>query len=170
MRTGVNRLFRYVLAHFATLARKGKWAFFWRAWIEAVVIAYLVGYLAQMFFPAGPRADLSGMSVLGLLGFVLIVGPLYETVAYQCLSLEITSAFKVRVPLRIVFSVIPFALLHSFAGVPTVVVAGGVGGFYFAYTYERWRKESLAVAIGMTFLLHSSFNLVGAVGMLLLPR
>jgi hypothetical protein len=57
--------------------------------------------------------------------------------------------------------------MHHFAGVPTVVAAGFIGGFFFAFTYERWRSESIAAALMMTILLHSSFNLVGAVAMLL---
>lgn len=61
----------------------------------------------------------------------------------------------------------PFALGHRLAGIPTVVAAGFIGGFYFAFTYDRWRQESLFVAVAMTFLLHSSFNLVGVLGMLL---
>ena len=37
-------------------------------------------------------------------------------------------------------------------------------------TYERWKKESLVAAVLMTFLLHASFNLVGALGMIFLHR
>jgi hypothetical protein len=110
------------------------------------------------------------MTLLGLLGLVLIVGPLFETLAFQCLPLEFTSTLRVRRSIRFLCSVIPFALAHHFAGMPTVLAAGIVGGFYFAFTYERWRKESLFVAVVMTFLLHSSFNLVGVLGMLLLPK
>lgn len=57
--------------------------------------------------------------------------------------------------------------LHWFAGLPTVFAAGFVGGFYFSLTYDRWRKESLVAAIAMTFLLHSTFNLVGAVALII---
>jgi len=48
-----------------------------------------------------------------------------------------------------------------------VFAAGFVGGFYFSFTYERWRRESVVVAVVMTFLLHSTFNLVGALAMIL---
>jgi hypothetical protein len=161
---------RWIREHFARLTKKGKWSFLWRTWLEAVLVAYIVGIAAQAVFPAGPRSDLTKMSLFGLLGLVLVVGPLWETLVFQCLPLEFTTALRVRRTLRIAFSVVPFALLHRFAGIPTVVAAGIVGGFYFAFTYERWRKESLIVAVGMTFLLHSSFNLVGVLGLLLLGK
>jgi hypothetical protein len=153
----------------ARRARQGKWSFLWRTWLEAVVLAYAIGFAAQRVFPAGPRNDLLGMTPIVLLLAVLIAGPLFETVVFQCLPLELTAALGVRQSLRIAFSVVPFALLHHFAGIPTVVAAGVVGGLYFAITYERWRNASLLVAVGMTFLLHSSFNLVGALGLLFLP-
>ena len=161
---------RLIRTHFARFANIGKWSFLWRTWIEAVLLAYIVGIAAQMFFPTGPRSDLAAMPLVGLLALVLVVGPLWETIVFQCLSLEITNALRVRRTLRFAFSVIPFALLHRFAGIPAVVSAGIVGGFHFALTYERWRTESLIVAVGMTFLLHSSYNLVGVLGLLLLAK
>ena len=156
-------------ARFARRASQGKWSFLWRTWLEAVALAYVTGFAVQRVFPAGPRSDLLAMTPIVLLLAVLLAGPLFETVVFQCLPLELTAALGVRRSLRVVFSVVPFALLHRFAGIPTVVAAGVVGGLYFAFTYERWRNESLLVAVGMTFLLHSSFNLVGALGLLLLP-
>jgi membrane protease YdiL (CAAX protease family) len=101
---------------------------------------------------------------------VVIGGPLVETMVFQCLSLEFTANLRIKRSIRIALSVVPFALLHHFAGIPTVVAAGFVGGFYFAFTYERWRTESLIAAVVMTFLLHSSFNLVGALSMILAPK
>jgi hypothetical protein len=110
------------------------------------------------------------MSVFGLLGLVLVVGQLWETLMFQCVSLEVAEALGFRRLSRLFFSVVPFALLHRFAGVPHRDGRWNGGRFYFALTYERWRKESLIVGIGMTFLLHSSFNLVGVVGMLVMGR
>jgi hypothetical protein len=152
------------------LEDKSKGSFLWRVWLEAVLIAYVLGNLVHAVFPSNQRTDLNGMSVLGLVGLVLIVGPLFETLAFQCLPLELTARLQVRRWFRFLVSIVPFALLHHFAGVSTVVAAGVVGGFYFAFTYERWRKESTIVAVGMTFVLHSSFNLVGVLGMLLFSR
>ena len=161
---------RFIRTHFARLAKVGKWSFLWRTWLDAVLLAYIVGIAAQTVFPAGPRSDLATMPLIGLLALVLVVGPLWETIVFQCLSLELTKALRVRRTIRVAFSVVPFALLHRFAGIPAVVSAGIVGGFYFAFTYERWRTESLIVAVGMTFLLHSSYNLVGVLGLLLFAK
>jgi hypothetical protein len=166
----MNSFVRLIREHFSRLTAKNKWPYLWRAWLEAVLLAYIVGIMAQLIFPAGPRSDVADMSVYGLLGLVLVVGPLWETLIFQCVSLEVAEALGFRRLSRLFFSVVPFALLHRFAGVPTVMAAGMVGGFYFALAYERWRKESLIVGIGMTFLLHSSFNLVGVVGMLVMGR
>jgi glycopeptide antibiotics resistance protein len=161
---------RLIRTHFARLAKIGKWSFLWRTWFEAVLLAYIVGIAAQTVFPSGPRKDLIAMPLIGLLVLVLLVGPLWETIVFQCLSLELTKALRVRRTLRVIFSVIPFAILHRYAGIPTVISAGIIGGFYFAFAYERWRAESLIVAVGMTFLLHSSYNLVGVLGLLLFAK
>lgn len=164
MRRLANALRRY----FQQLEQKNKWPFFWRAWLHAVVVAYAAGNLAHLAFPAGPREDLVSRSAFDLCLLVLVIGPFVETIFFQFLPLEFTRAANARRWVRIGASVIPFALVHHFAGVPTVVAAGFVGGIFFAFTYERWRSESIVVALLMTFLLHSSFNLVGAVAMLLL--
>jgi hypothetical protein len=153
--------------HFQALDRMPRWTFLWRVWIEAVVLAYAAANLAQHVFPAGPRMDLVTQTSWRLCILVLLVGPLTETMLFQCLPTELAVAAKARRLLRIAVSVVPFALMHRFAGVPTVVAAGFVGGFYFAFTYDRWRRESLFVGVMMTFLLHSSFNLVGAIALLL---
>lgn len=163
-------LLQSVRAHFSRLAEKQKWSFLWRTWLEAVLLAYIVGNIVQRVSPAGPRSDLEGMTLLGLVGLVLFLGPLVETLLFQCIPLEIAASVHVRRSLRFILSVVPFALAHSFAGIPTVLAAGVVGGFYFAFSYERWRRESLVVAVVMTFLLHSSFNLVGVLGLLFLSR
>jgi hypothetical protein len=157
-----NALRRY----FQYLDQKDKWLFLWQVWLHAVVIAYAAGNLAQLVFPAGPREDLVSQSALDLCLLVLVLGPVAETILFQCLPLEFGRAANVRRWIRVGASVMPFALMHHLAGVPTVVAAGFVGGFFFAFTYERWRSESMLVALLMTVLLHSSFNLVGAVAML----
>lgn len=159
-----NALRRY----FQYLDQKNKWSFFWQVWLHAVLLAYVAGNLAHLICPAGPREDLVSKSALDLCLLVLVVGPLAETIFFQCLPLEFTRAAHARRWVRMGASVIPFALMHHLAGVPTVIAAGFIGGFFFAFTYERWRRESLLVAVLMTVLLHSSFNLVGAVAMLLL--
>lgn len=164
----MNRIYRYLSGHFSRLQKLSKWSFLWRSWLEATILAYIIGSAVQAIFPAAPRADLQGLSPFHLIALVAVLGPLFETVAFQCLPLELTAALGFRRSVRLVISVVPFAVMHSFAGMPTVVAAGAVGGFYFAFTYERWKKESLVVAVLMTFLLHSSFNLVGVVGMLFL--
>lgn len=164
----MKRLIRNIRVRFSRRARLGKWAFLWRSWAEATVLAYLVGNAIQLLSPAPPRADLAGLGAVHLLILVTVVGPLFETVAFQCLPLELTAILRLRRSVRWCVSIVPFALMHSFAGLPTVVAAGAIGGFYFAFTYERWRRESFFAALLMTFLLHSSFNLVGALAMILL--
>ena len=164
----MKRIYRYISGHFSRLQSLNKWSFICRLWLEATIIAYIVGTAVQAIFPAAPRADLQNLTPLHLIALVAVVGPLFETVAFQYLPLELTAALGFRRSVRLFISIVPFAAMHYFAGMPTVVAAGAVGGFYFAFTYERWKKESVVVAVIMTFLLHSSFNLVGVVGMLFL--
>ena len=164
----MNRIAQFIERHFSRLESHGKSAYLWRSWLEASVIAFLVGNALQWVFPAGPRHDLEGLGGLHLLVLVAVIGPIFETVFFQCLPLEIAASFGLQRPVRLLLSVVLFALMHHFAGVPTVVAAGGVAGFYFAFTYERWKRESLVAGVLMTFLLHSSYNLGGILGMLFL--
>ena len=163
----MTKIARWLHNHFRRSARRGKWSFFWRTWLEAVVIAYAVGIIAQTLLRAPPRDDLARLSTWHLCLLVLGIGPFVETVAFQCLPVEIAAAARARRIVRLASGIVPFALLHWFAGLPTVFAAGFVGGFYFSFTYERWRRESVVVAVVMTFLLHSTFNLVGALAMIL---
>jgi hypothetical protein len=163
----VKRIFDAVRRYFSRFDQQNRWPFLWRIWLHAIVISYSAAALVQFFVPTGPRDDLVGKSGVELCLLVLVVGPFTETMLFQFLPLELTRAAAVRRSLRFAISVIPFAYMHLFAGMPTVVAAGFVGGLFFAFTYERWRSESVFVAIAMTVLLRSSFNLVGAVAMLL---
>ena len=162
------RPFRKTLAqYFRHLEGKTKWAFLWWTWLHAVVIAYAVGHLVHLIFPARPRADLVNMDALQLCMLVLAVGPFVETMVFQFLPLEFSRAAGARRWIRFAVSIIPFALAHQAGGVPAIAAAGCIGGFFFAFTYERWRTESVIVAVVMTLLLHSSFNLVAVVATLL---
>jgi hypothetical protein len=164
----MNRILQSIFRHFSRLESRGWGAFLWRSWLEASAIAFVVGNTLQWLFPAGPRHDLEGLAGWQLLGLVAAVGPMFETVFFQFLPLEVAASFGLRRPVRLFISIVPFALMHHFAGVPTVFAAGGVAGFYFAFTYERWKRESLMTGVLMTFLLHSSYNLGGVFGMLFL--
>jgi hypothetical protein len=156
--------------HFVPLEKLERGPFLWRAWLETSVIAYFICAVMQFVFPAPPRTDVAGWTPLRLITLAAIAGPLVETLAFQCLPLELAASFGLRRGMRFVISIVPFALMHHLAGLPTMVAAGGVGGFYFAFTYERWRPESLVAAVVMTFLLHSSFNLVGILGIILFSQ
>jgi hypothetical protein len=124
----MNRAYRLVSEHFSRLAKLDKWPFLWRSWIEATAIAYVIGNAIQMVLPAASRADLRGFTVFHLVALVAIIGPLFETIVFQCLSLELSAALGFRRWVRMALSVIPFALMHRFAGVPAVIAAGAVGG------------------------------------------
>jgi len=166
----MRRIIQKIVGHFARLEACGKWPFFWRAWLGSTATAFLVGNAAQLVFPAAPRSDLASLSLVQLIALVALIGPLFETLAFQCFPSEVTSRLGFRRSIRLAVSIVPFALMHHFAGVPTVVAAGIVGGFYFAFTYERWRKESIFAGVMMTFLLHSSYNLSGVLAMFVFHR
>lgn len=153
--------------HFATLAQRPKWAFLLQAWLETTVLAYLTANLIHTVFDLPRRTDLDGLSPVRLVAMAVVIGPLIETVIFQFLPLEIGRSLRWPRILRFVLSIVPFGLAHHRAGLPTMIGAGIVGGFFFAFTYDRWRRESLAVAVLMTVLLHSSFNCLGTIALLL---
>ena len=152
------------------LRRASKWSFYWRIWLETTLCAYVVGNVLQAILHTPERRDLIGRSTLSLVVLAIFVGPLFETLVFQCLPLELGRALRMRPWAQFFVSIVPFAIGHWFAGIPTVVAAGVVGGFFFAFTYVRWKRESLFVAVAMTFLLHAAFNSVGVLGMLLFGR
>lgn len=133
------------------------------------MVAYVVANVLQYFLRTPERTDLQAFTMPGLMMAAVIIGPLIETLIFQCLLIELGAAFRFRRFFQFIVSIIPFAVAHRFAGAPTVVAAGIIAGFSFAYTYIKWRTESLVTAILMTFLLHASFNLVGVVGIFFLP-
>ena len=166
----MNYLYNYLSKHFARLEKFEKKKFLWHSWLEVSLVAYLLFNVLQFLFPSGPRTDLTGLSPLHLIALPLILGPLVETLLFQCFSLEFSNSIRLRRGIRFGVSIVPFALMHHHSGLPTVLAAGGIGGFYFAFTYERWRRESLFAAIGMTFLLHSSFNTTAVIALILFSR
>ena len=164
----MNPLFSHVKQHFASLRSQQKWAFIWRVWIETTLFAYIVANILQAILRSPGRTDLDGYSPLALVGLTVFVGPLFETLVFQCVALELAGSLRLRRFLQFAVSIVPFAIAHFFAGIPTFVSAGVIAGFYFAFTYDHWKQESFFVGVAMTFILHSSFNLVGVLGMLLL--
>ena len=53
-----------------------------------------------------------------------------------------------------------FFLLHIANGMVSAVTAGMVGGGFLALTYGLWRRLSLGLAFGMTFICHALLNAV----------
>ena len=165
-----SRVVRRIQAHFVRLNERSKWSFFWRVWLETTAFAYISANLLQNLFHPPDRTDLNGQTPWVLIWIAVIVGPFCETLIFQFLPLEITARLRLRRFWQFTLSIVPFALAHLIAGIPTVISAGVIAGFYFSFTYVRWKRESLLAGVLMTYLLHSSFNLVGIVGMILLGR
>ncbi len=159
-------IWQFIRGHFDQLNARSKRSYFWRVWLETTLFAYIVGNLLQGLFHFRTRTDLDHYGPMALVTLTVIAGPIVETVIFQCLPLEFAESLKFRRFWQFALSIVPFAIGHLFAGIPTSVSAGVIGGFYFAFTYSRWKRESLFVGLVMTILLHSSFNLVGALAML----
>ena len=164
----MNIFIRRLPSHFATLEQKTKWGFLWRTWLEATLAAFIVANLLQFIYHFPLRSDLVDLSPWRLALLVIVVGPLVETLIFQFLLIETAQGLKWKRAWQFLCSIIPFALAHALAGISTVISAGIIGGFFFAFTYYRWKRESLLIGILMTFLLHASFNTTGVIGMLLL--
>ena len=163
----ILRFSKLLRGHFERHFTKSRWEYFWRVWIETLAVAYLVAWVTQRITHSPPRGDLAGYGPISLVVMAVILGPLFETLVFQCLPMEAGQTLRFSRPLKFAVSIVPFSLAHFFAGIPTVVSAGVVGGFYFALTYYRWKRESLLMAILMTWLLHASFNATTLLAMFL---
>lgn len=87
-----------------------------------------------------------------------LLGPLYETLLYQLLPLEILRLLRTPRFVQFLIAWIIFAIPHFEVSLLKGLIGGTMSGAFLVFTYVVWRKKSLIAAVGMTFSFHSIAN------------
>jgi hypothetical protein len=150
----------FVLAHFDVHRKRNKAQFFWRITLEGLLIPSAILFAVQRLF------DLSSISVLGninsaslFIGTVLL-SPFIETLLLQVVPVMIARHFGASYRVQLLAATLVFAASKFPFGIETGILAGLVSGFYLAFTYLHWERESFNSALLVTFGAHATHNLV----------
>jgi hypothetical protein len=166
----MQKITGWIAAHFDAYRQRRKWPFFWRIWIEDLAVSIVASILLILVVDElEGRPFLEKLSPVQLILVACVWAPLVETALLQTLPVMISRALQARFWIQVLGSVVPFAALHFREGFGVGVIAGSIGGFYLAFTYARWREESLKSAFFMTAGLHALRNGI-AVSVLLVGK
>ena len=165
----LRTVLRTVASHFAAHQRRAKWPFLWRVTLEGIGVSLTAVLVIGGIFDLGDRKDLDQWPVAELVFWGCLVAPVIETFLCQMLPVMIARTLRLGFWMQIAVSVVFFAAAHAPSGAITVIGAGLTGGFYLAFTYVRWREESLWSAVYMTVGAHLVHNAL-LVPILLLGR
>jgi hypothetical protein len=150
---------RWIVEHFRRYLLLPPLTFCWRITVENLVVSLSITGLIVFFFQPGPRTNLVSLTAGTFLGMVIVLGPIVETVILQAIPVFIARILGLKFFGQILFSIVPFALLHFSRSVGAGIGAGIIGGFYSAFTYVHWRDKSLWTAFWVTALSHGLYNL-----------
>lgn len=164
----IRRVIEAVAAHFAVHWRRRKAAFLWRVTLEGILVSLTITIILGLIFSLPGRSDLGKISSAAVVVKLCLFSPIVETLLLQALPVMLARIARAGIALQITVSVIVFAAAHFPAGIDSGVVAGILGGFYLAFTFVRWREESLASALTMTVASHAIHNTILVFAMILL--
>jgi len=148
----------WVVEHFRTYLIQRTLTFCWQITVENLIVSLTVTGLIQLFYHTPTRTNLASMSAASFLWMVVIIGPIIETILLQALPVFVSRKIGLNFFGQILFSLVPFALLHFSRSVGTGIGAGIIGGFYSAFTYVHWRGDSFWTAFWVTALSHGLHN------------
>ncbi len=115
--------------------------------------------VALLLAPFLPSRNFS-ISIEELFVLGVFVAPVFETLLLQSAPIGIARLCGAKSGVQALSSIVPFFLGHLTEGVGTGLVAGLVGGFYYAVTYIRWRRVSWWSAFWVTAVSHGIHNLL----------
>jgi hypothetical protein len=148
--------------HFERYRQRSPWDFCWRIALESTLISLLAAATLALIFGQPDRFPDLPMSAIFLIA--LLIAPPVETLLLQALPIFVARKLKASLRAQVIVSTVIFAAAHLTEGFITVISAGAVGGFYFAFTYAHWRQESRWTSFWVTALSHAIHNAI-AVGL-----
>jgi hypothetical protein len=125
-----------------------------------IIVAISIGLATGLIAPQiGEPKIVIPNPIAAIIG-IIFISPIVETLLLQTLMIELTRRFNRSVLTQFCAGMIPFALLHFFAGIIAGIAAGIVGGVFFSYTYLECREESWRKATIVTCITHFLHNLI----------
>jgi hypothetical protein len=144
-----------IKAHFQRYRERKPWDFCWRIAIEGTIVSIGAGFLLSLCGLADREINIA-FPVLLITG--LVGAPVFETLLLQALPVWVARKCKARFSIQVAASVVFFFAPHAIEGIGTAIVAGLLGGFYFAFTYAHWREFNRWTAFWVTAVSHTIHN------------
>ncbi len=133
--------------------------FITRLMLQHFAVKIVIGIIIAVLIPEKDTKILITNPIAVIIS-VIIIAPIAETLFLQTLPIELSKRFSRPVTFQFFSGMIPFALLHFFAGIHAGIAAGVVGGVYFSYTYLEFRDESWLKATKMVCITHCLHNVI----------
>jgi len=151
---------RLIAEHFDAHRGRDKLQFFWRVTVEGLLIPSGILFAIQAVFDLRSTGVLGNINSMPLFIGAVILSPIIETVLLQVLPVMVARHFGAGHRIQILAATVLFAASKFPFGIETGILTGLVGGFYLAFTYVHWERESFNSALLMTFGAHATHNLV----------
>jgi hypothetical protein len=149
--------------HFRRHAQRRPGAFLWRVTLEGFLVTTMVAIAASLL--GIEERDFKAAEFPAFAFSAILVAPLLETLLLQMLPVGAARLCGASRQGQMTASIVLFALPHFLVAIGTGLAAGLIGGFYFAFSYTHWRRQSLAQAYWMTAAQHAIHN-TGAMAIL----
>jgi len=146
---------RWLIDHFRAHRNRSLWSFLWRVNLESVAVSFSLGVLA--FLLRLPARELN-MTIGTLIGFGVVVAPVFETFLFQGLPVGVARFFEAKFDSQVLLSTVLFTIAHFQAYGIGAIPSACAGGLYLAFTYAHWRERSRWTAFWMTALSHAVYN------------
>jgi hypothetical protein len=155
---------RLILAHFDAHRRRNKVQFFWRVTLEGLLVPSAILIAIQAFFDLRSAGPLGAFNSMPMLIGAVFLASFCETILLQVLPVIVARHFGAAGWVQILAATVLFAASKFPFGIETGILTGLIGGFYLAFTYVHWERESFNSALLMTIGAHAAHNLVVSMG------
>lgn len=174
-----KKYLRYVSKHFNTYKKLPPLSFCLRITFESFLVSFLVAIFLIILGVVVGLIDINtppefiaegeeSFSYSDSFFPMVIFAPIVETVLFQLFPVFLVGLFGENNNWKIAIATLAFAIPHFLLGFVAGISAGVIGGFYLAFTYLHWRKDSRWRAFWVTTLSHGIHNLIAFLGILIL--
>jgi hypothetical protein len=154
-----TRPFRWIIEHFRRYLILSPLTFCWQITVENLIVSLAVTGLIYLLWEPSPRTNLEDITASTYLWMIIILGPIVETIFLQALPIFFARILGMKFYGQLLFSILPFAVLHFTRSISAGIGAGIIGGFYSAFTYIHWQSKSTWTAFWVTAFSHCLYNL-----------
>jgi len=154
-----KRLILRIIEHFRRYLTLSPLTFCWQITVENLIVSLAITGIIYLIWQPTPRTNLENMSASTFLWSTIILSPILETFFLQALPVFFARLLGFKFFGQLLFSIIPFAILHFTRSIGAGIGAGIIGGFYSAFTYIHWQSKSTWTALWVTAFSHFLYNL-----------